>query len=320
MKTRLMSSIVFIFILAISFILKIFVSNYFFDAVILLIAIIGSFEMSRLLTKMGRFNDKYLSTIFPCFLLLAYILGIKYDAQIGVLYTIIIAVATMVLFFIISFLIPLISFKKTRIELKTRKDITSIWKFSIIKALNTAVVFIYPTFLISFLVLINHFEDLSSTFALTDFGGKISFFCLLLAFLIPIFTDTFAYLTGSVIGGKKLAPKISPKKTISGAIGGLIWCVLLSITVFCLFNAVPSMSTLLSRANITLWKVGIISAVGSLVGQGGDLLESFFKRSAGIKDSGKIMPGHGGILDRFDSHFIVAPIVFISFSIIFLLI
>lgn len=315
-----MSSIVFIIILAVAFILKIFVSNYFFDAVILLIAIIGSFEMSRLLTKMGRYNDKYLSTIFPCFLLLVCILGIRYDANIGVLYTIIIAVATMLLFFIISFLIPLITFRKTKNELKTRKEITSIWRYSIIKALNTAIVYVYPTFLISFLVLINHFEDLSATFGLTEFGGKVSFFCLLLAFLIPIFTDTFAYITGGLIGGKKLAPKISPNKTISGAIGGLVWCIILSITIFCLFNAVPSMSVLLTNAHISLWKVAIISAVCSFVGQAGDLLESFFKRNAGVKDSGKIMPGHGGILDRFDSHFLVAPLVFISFSIIFLLI
>ncbi len=320
MKTRLMSSIVFIIILAVAFVLKFFVSNYFFDAFILLISIIGSFEMSRLLTKMGRYNDKYLSTIFPCFLLLVYILGIRYDANIGVLYTIIIAVATMVLFFIISCLLPLIAFKKTKIELKTRDENLSILRYSIIKAMNTAVTFIYPTFLISFLILINHFEDLSSTFKLTGFEGKISFFCLLLAFLIPIFTDTFAYITGGLIGGKKLAPRVSPKKTISGAVGGLIWCMLLSITVYCLFNANPAMSVLLTNAHISIWKVAIISAIGSVLGQAGDLLESFFKRSAGVKDSGKIMPGHGGILDRFDSHLLVAPIVFIAFSIIFLLI
>lgn len=79
------------------------------------------------------------------------------------------------------------------------------------------------------------------------------------------------------------------------------------------------MAELFASTGITVWKIAIISAVGAIVGQVGDLFESYLKRQAGVKDSGKIMPGHGGMLDRFDSHVFVAPIIFVAFCIIFAL-
>ena len=117
---------------------------------------------------------------------------------------------------------------------------------------------------------------------------------------------------------KKLAPKISPKKTISGAIGGLLWCVLLIVAVYYICHSIPSMGTILDGAGISVWKVIIIAFIGSIISQVGDLFESYLKRSAGVKDSGKLLPGHGGMLDRFDSYIFVAPYIFIAFSILFI--
>lgn len=319
MKTRLYSSLVFIGILVLGFVLKAFVSNYFFDAIILAVACIASRETSKLFSKMGKYNNKLLATIFPAFLMGALLFCINFDAEIGLLYTIIVAVAFILLFFIIAFILPLLNSKTTRNEIKTRKlDNLSVLKYSFTKALNTMVCFIYPAFLLMFLTLINHFEDMTTSFAsLSGFDGTISLFVLVFAFIIPIITDTFAYLTGGLWGGRKLAPKISPKKTISGAIGGFVWCVLLSVAVFFIFNSIPSMTILLADAGISVWKIAIIAGVCSIVAQFGDLLESYIKRLAGVKDSGNIMPGHGGMLDRFDSYIFVAPIIFIAFSIIF---
>ena len=321
MKKRLMSATAFILILAIAFILKIFVSNYFFDIAILFVACLASYETSKLLTKMGRYNDKYMASIFPATLMLVLLLCVGQDSSLGLVYTIILAVALILFMTAITFAAPFITYKSTKAELKTRKmDNLPVWKYALTKALNTAMVFVYPAFLIMFLLLTNHIEDMTSTFEVVGgHSGNLSFFVLLLAFLIPVFTDTFAYLTGGIFGGKKLAPKISPNKTISGAVGGLLWCVLLSIAVFCIFNSVPTISTMFESTGITLWKVAIISALGSILGQVGDLFESYMKRSANVKDSGKIMPGHGGMLDRFDSHVFVAPFVFIAFSILFLI-
>ncbi len=321
MKTRLLTSFGIILVLAIAFILKVFVSDYFFDALILLIACFAAYEASKLFVKMGKYNNTIVAVIYPVFLMLILLLCSAYDSSIGIAYTLVIAVASMVLFFGITFIIPFINYKATKNELRTRNmdKSTSVVKYALLKALNTAVVFLYPAFLLLFLTLINHFEDLSSSFtALTGFDGWVSFFVLLFSFLIPIFTDTFAYLMGGLFGGKKLAPKISPNKTISGAIGGTVWCVLLTVAIFFILDSIPSISTILLDAGISVWKLVIISFIGSIISQLGDLFESYLKRSASVKDSGNLLPGHGGMLDRFDSYVFVAPFMFIAFSILFL--
>ena len=321
MKTRLLTSFGFLFVVAIAFILKVFVSNYFFDALILCIACFAALETSRLFTKMDKYNSKIIATIFPCFAMLLLLLGIYFDDSLGIIYTIILVIASMVIFFGITFIITLIN-KNTKVELKTRKmDMsTSLPKYSLIKAFNTAVTFIYPTFLLLFMTLINHFDELSNSFkVINDFDGfkYVSLFILIFAFLIPIFTDTFAYITGGLIGGKKLAPKISPNKTISGAVGGFLWCVLLSVAVFYIFYSIPDMTVIMNNAGISTWKFILIVAFGSVLSQCGDLFESWIKRKAGVKDSGNILPGHGGILDRFDSYIFTVPFLFVAFSILF---
>ncbi len=321
MKTRLLTSFGIILVLAIAFILKVFVSNYFFDALILLIACFAAYEASKLFTKMGKYNNVIIATIYPVFLMFILLICSAFNADIGVEYMLVIAVGSIVLFFAITFIIPLINFKTTKNEIKTRnmdKSMT-VAKYSLIKALNTAVVFLYPSFLLLFLSLINHFEDLSTSFtALTGFDGWVSFFVLLFSFLIPIFTDTFAYLMGSLFGGKKLAPKISPNKTIAGAIGGVVWCVLLTVAIFFILDSIPSISSILLNSGISVWKLIIIAFIGSIISQFGDLFESYLKRSASVKDSGNLLPGHGGMLDRFDSYIFVAPYMFLAFSILFL--
>ena len=320
MKNRLFTSFFILFTLAIAFILKVYVSNYFFDVLTAVVAVIAAYEMSKLFTKMGRYNDKILAMIFAAAEFLFVMLALRADDTLGVVYTIVISVSLMLVFFGITFLVSFIFRKNTMYEMKARKveKERTVAGYSLIKALNTLVIFVYPVFLLLFLVYINHFDSMTTSFSvLKDTNGWISFYLVMFVLLVPMFTDTFAYIIGNLCGGKKLAPKISPNKTISGAIGGSLFCGILSVVVFFIFNAVPSMATLFTKTGITVWIVLAFSLVGSVIAQCGDLFESWLKRTAGVKDAGKILPGHGGMLDRFDSYLFELPVMFMAFSILF---
>lgn len=117
-------------------------------------------------------------------------------------------------------------------------------------------------------------------------------------FLIMWTNDSFAYLFGSLFGKRKLFESVSPKKTWEGSIGGAICAIGLA---YFLVHIFPE---LLRRDWV------IVAAIISLFGNLGDLIQSKFKRSVSVKDSGSILPGHGGILDRFDGVYLAAPFVF----------
>lgn len=114
-------------------------------------------------------------------------------------------------------------------------------------------------------------------------------------------SDSGAYFAGRAFGKHKLAPQLSPKKTKEGSVGGILCAVLLVV----LFNWYLGTGALMSYAVAVVFGVII-----SIIGQIGDLAESMIKRFADVKDSGNILPGHGGILDRFDSIIMAAPFVY----------
>lgn len=319
MKTRFMSSIIIVAILALAFVLKGFVSPYFFDALVLFITVMSAYEMSKILTQMDKPNNQILSVMFPPILMLFMLLCFAFDTDIGLIYCIVIAVALIIIFFAVAFIWSLITKSTTLKEIRYKKLQTSLTKYSFQKAMNTSFSFIYPTFLLMFISFINHFDQLTSSFPqVSSFNGYLSLIALVFAFLIPIFTDTFAYLTGGIFGGKKLCPKLSPHKTISGAIGGLLSCVFFCVVVYFIFYSILDLRIIFNKTGFEFWKIIIISFLGSILAQVGDLLESYFKRQANIKDSGHFIPGHGGMLDRCDSYVFVMPYIFLTFSIMLL--
>ena len=131
------------------------------------------------------------------------------------------------------------------------------------------------------------------------FGDIAGSTLLLLVFGLIWINDVFAYLTGHLLGKHKLFPRISPGKTIEGSLGGLVFTTI----AFCIVNHYMQLIPI---------PVAIGFAVISIVfGTLGDLCESMLKRQAGVKDSGKLIPGHGGILDRFDSILFSVPFIFV---------
>jgi phosphatidate cytidylyltransferase len=127
-------------------------------------------------------------------------------------------------------------------------------------------------------------------------GGK---YLLIILFCLIWINDIFAYLTGMAIGKHKLFERISPKKTIEGSLGGLVMTIL---TAFLVNHYWLHM--------MSDWKMMGMALIVVVFGSLGDLCESMMKRQAGVKDSGNVIPGHGGILDRFDATFLAVPFVY----------
>ncbi len=126
---------------------------------------------------------------------------------------------------------------------------------------------------------------------------------VLFVILVVWASDTFAYVAGRAIGGAKLAPRISPGKTWSGSVGGLVGAMLVGGVVALLL---PD-ATGVDAAQVALRGIGFGLLLG-LVSQSGDLAESAFKRRCGVKDSGRLIPGHGGLLDRLDGVLAAVPV------------
>lgn len=132
---------------------------------------------------------------------------------------------------------------------------------------------------------------------------------LIYALIVVWATDSFAYIVGRMFGKHKLIPKVSPNKTWEGSIGGSVIGTIAAVAYMLLFN------NQLEVKNIFI--LILVTFVLTIAGQVGDLIESAFKRFYGVKDSGKILPGHGGILDRFDSLLIVIPMIYFVFAELF---
>jgi phosphatidate cytidylyltransferase len=126
-------------------------------------------------------------------------------------------------------------------------------------------------------------------------------------FIFAFGSDTGAYFVGSKFGKHKLTPQLSPKKSVEGAIGGIVTVALLMAVYFYVCYRLDD-----SLSNALVVRYMVLGVIGAVFSQLGDLAASSIKRYKGIKDYGKIMPGHGGVLDRFDSVLFTIPVVFFS--------
>ena len=150
--------------------------------------------------------------------------------------------------------------------------------------------FFYACFLLSFILRVRNISP----------GGE---FFVWVIFIAAWGSDTGAYLAGKLFGRHKLTPKLSPNKTIEGAIGGVVFAVLIAVV----YNFIVR-----EFFNQQIFVITLIMVVcGAVVSQFGDLTASAIKRFAKIKDYGSIIPGHGGILDRFDSIILAAPVIYL---------
>lgn len=145
---------------------------------------------------------------------------------------------------------------------------------------------------------------ISTTNFIIQYNSEFQPLLLLSVFILAWCNDSFAYLIGVKFGKRRLFERHSPKKSWEGFVGGFIFTIIAGIVI-------SKFSNIFAMQHWIVISI-IVSSVGTL----GDLVESMFKRQMGVKDSGKILPGHGGILDRFDILFIVLPIVWVYLELI----
>jgi phosphatidate cytidylyltransferase len=154
---------------------------------------------------------------------------------------------------------------------------------------------VYVALLAGFLVGVRVMPDALANTTIPHLSSKL----LTMFFAMVMMTDTGAYYTGRSIGRHKLAPRISPGKTIEGAVGGFITAVITG-----------PLCRLIFFPEIPLLHAALLGAAIGIIGQIGDLAESMLKRGADVKDSGTLLPGHGGMLDRVDSILFCAPLLY----------
>lgn len=250
-----------------------------FDAVLALMAIVGTFEVVRAMDVKMLFIEKIIALIFPIIVFpIATFCGATY------------AFIVIAIYDMLTVALSVFAFKNATLE---SVGLTMLSVF-------------YPTGLILPLVAVN----------------LMSFEALLLVFAVSPLCDTMAYFVGSALRGKKLCPDISPNKTISGAIGGIAGGAIGGVAVYFFSNWLYSAGVLAGEAFTVgaLWADVIIfivaGALFAALTELGDLAESVIKRKLGIKDMGKLFPGHGGMMDRVDGLSFVSPVAALIFCVI----
>lgn len=302
MKTRFVTGIFIILGLLATLFLR-SVSLYVADAVITILAMLCCYEVSKAFNESKRFTNVSLTAIYPFLFLLGMVIGIAKNVQIY--YYFIFFASTALVCLIFNLIMPYFFKEETKKEIEeSLAPQTKFGKFVWEKTLNSMLIFIYPAlFTIPFLF-INHLSDFSTVFLGNGVDQEqfalFVWFLISCLFVVTMLTDIGAYLIGSALKGKKLCPKISPNKTISGAIGGLIFGVFGAFATAYVFTLFNGFETFFGSVGGQVWHIVLIGVLGSIITQVGDIFESYLKRKCQVKDFGKILPGHGGIMDRVD--------------------
>lgn len=283
MKKRAISS-VFIMLTIVLAIASKFLVGEIFDVFIAVVGIVGALEMCNILDKMDIKVSRFLASMYIAVLYMVIIFPINDGAS---LTTVLIWVlSSFVAYALAIFVYELFNQKENKAQ------------NALSLTLNSLRVMLYPSLLIGMFFIVNHLEAFSTIAVKTPY---LSFIMIVFIWGTAILSDTFAYLVGSTLHGPKLCPKISPNKTWSGAIGGVIGGAVMGLIVYFITKNVSSMEIILTATHLNLAWFMVLGAIGSVVGQLGDIFESWLKRKAGIKDSGNFIPGHGGMLDRIDA-------------------
>ena len=277
MLKRIITGAAYVIVVCAFFLLREFVDYRLFNILTFIWVAFGTFEVARAVKPWAIDGNLFTATFFGIVIVPAYMIA---EYFIGKGFGKIIVVVTVLTMVAVTGLLCLTE------------------KAGGKKFVISALPFIYPTLFMLTMLLAN------------DLGQNKGFIAMLLIYVISPLSDTFAFFTGSLIGGKKLCPKLSPKKTWSGAIGGTVGGAIGAVIVYLIFK---SKITVSFSPLIVFAAIGVVASVLTILG---DLFESFIKRRAGIKDMGNLLPGHGGAMDRMDGASFASVFIYLAFLIL----
>ena len=283
----------FILLAVVGFVFLREVSLLFFDAFMLLIIYGAILEMIKASNAANKKVEKILLLVYPLPLACIYIFT---SGEIALLLQIALLIVAFVVLMAKELIVNTINRKKTK-ELSENEINESL----LCETKNTLQILVYPTTLIAFLMGINHL------------GLNIGYVGIIMTFAVTMMTDVFAYLFGSMLKGPKMAPEISPKKSISGMIFGTLGGLIAAGIGYLLFVHLGYLGNCF-EAYKSCFDILIFIAmglIGTFLTQFGDLVASAYKRKVGIKDYGSIFPGHGGFMDRVDGLMFTATLAYI---------
>jgi CDP-diglyceride synthetase len=275
MKTRIISAVVALVLLGV----VMFLGREFLGIFVFIFAVIGIHEFYGAMSN-GGYKPVRIAGYLSCFSLL-YIIFSGISPSMGAIkdsYTHI-RVLALLIFLLMAIVFCTLIFKHN--------------DHNVADAAVTILGIFYVVFLFSFVILVRYMTG----------RGDLYIWLVFIGAWIP---DTAAYFTGVAIGRTKILPVVSPKKSLEGSIGGVIGCVAMMTGVGMYLNTLG----IYGSEGIPVYHYVILGILCGVISQIGDWTASAIKRYVGIKDYGRLMPGHGGVLDRFDSILFVAPVVY----------
>jgi len=310
MKDRIYSAILILGVLLCAFLLRYF-ESIFFDAFWLGVTLVAVYEMIRISKRRGNTAFEWINYAYPIAFLALVLVARFSDMQFYEL-----VIVEMSLLIAVSLILLIIPFCFKQKIVYDEEKFDSPRDYLMNKSLTTLNIIIYPTILLSLMFTLNHIVDLGIV-GTGQSNVVIGMFAILLTFAISMATDTFAMLGGMLFKGRKLCPLISPNKTVSGFITGVIFGVLASMLMYGIFTAVDATNALFTTAKVGLWQFALVGFFGALATSAGDLFASYLKRRAFVKDFGRAFPGHGGFMDRLNGVCFCLVFVLLFFIIFF---
>ena len=317
-KARIISGSIILVALVCVFGLRM-LSEYVFDMLIGIAAIFSAFEVENLLHKMDRPTWTGGIGIFPIVCFVSLIITIQ--SSWNFYYYILLVFCFLIFMFLILLLLP-VMFSTWGNKCRIKDEYASSLKYySFTKAINTVFVCLWPTFLMSFAFLINHFGGLgiaNTELYSNSFDVDLGFLGLIILIATTVCADVCAMLAGRFIGGPKISlTKLGPGKSWVGLFSGILGAMIGACIVFAIFNSIDAYNQMFASIGISFWSFlvgGLFCGIFTMLG---DIFSSFFKRRAGVKDFSDLIPGHGGVMDRCNGLTLNAVMVFILLMILF---